>query len=278
MLVKLLLIGVCLFSLSAGSISSSKYGPRIVSAEKPRKKDGYEPNWESLDARPLPQWYDDAKVGIFLHWGVYSAISYGSEWFWTNWKNEKIPKYIEYMNQTQRPSFTYQDFAADFTCELFNATQWAEIFDKAGAQYVVLTSKHHEGYTMYPSSYSFSWNSMDVGPNRDLIDELSRAVRKKSLKFGIYYSLFEWFNRMYINDKLHGFFKQNYVTNKMWPELQEIIEKYNPEVIWSDGDWEAPIDYWKAKEFLAWLYNESPVSKTVVTNDRWGIGTTCKHG
>lgn len=182
------------------------------------------------------------------------------------------------MNKTQKPGFTYQNFAADFTCELFNATEWAEMFSDSGAQYVVLTSKHHEGYTLYPSSYSFSWNSVDVGPNRDIIKELSQAVRDKSMKFGIYYSLFEWFNRMYLSDKLHGFLKQTYVNYKVWPELVEIIDRFNPEVIWSDGDWEAPDEYWKAKEFLAWLYNSSPVRETVVTNDRWGLGTNCKHG
>lgn len=142
----------------------------------------------------------------------------------------------------------------------------------------MLTSKHHEGYTLYPSTYSFSWNSYDVGPHRDIIKELSDAVRGRSMKFGIYYSLFEWFNRLYTSDKLHGFLRQNYVNNKMWPELFEIIDRFNPEVIWSDGDWEAPDEYWRAKEFLAWLYNSSPVRETVVTNDRWGIGTSCKHG
>lgn len=222
--------------------------------------------------------YDDAKIGIFLHWGVYASISYGSEWFWNSWINDKVPAYVDFMKRTQSPSFTYQDFAPSFTCELFNATEWAEIFADSGAKYVVLTSKHHEGYTLYPSSYSFNWNSMDVGPARDLIKELSSAVRKKSMTFGIYYSLYEWFNRLYIQDKNHAFFKQTYVNNKMWPELQEIIDQYRPEVVWTDGDWEAPDGYWKAKEFLAWLYNDSPVKDTVIANDRWGIGTNCKHG
>ena len=75
------------------------------------------------------------------------------------------------MDENYRPNFAYQEFAKDFTAEFFNATQWSEIFEASGAKYVVLTSKHHEGYTLWPSKYSFSWNSMDVGPHRDLIGE-----------------------------------------------------------------------------------------------------------
>lgn len=109
--------------------------------------------------------------------------------------------------------------------------------------------------------------------------DLSTAIRAKTdIKFGIYYSLFEWFNRLYNEDTKNGFLTSEYVDNKAMPELKEIIRKYKPEVIWSDGDWEAPDGYWKSKEFLAWLYNESGVKETVVTNDRWGKGITCKHG
>lgn len=264
------------------------------------KTEKYEPTWASLDARPLPTWYEDAKVGIFIHWGVYAVPSYGSEWFWINWKGSlivvfvckcwsisniifilgyKYDEYVNYMKSNYKPSFTYQDFASDFTAELFNATEWALLFAQSGARYVVLTSKHHEGYTLWPSKYTYSWNSVDVGPHRDIIGELSTAIRKNTkLTFGVYYSLFEWFNRLYNDDKLHVFLKHEYVDNKVWPELKELINTYKPEVLWSDGDWEAPDGYWKAKEFLTWLYNESPVRDTVVTNDRWGIGTLCLHG
>lgn len=85
------------------------------------------------------------------------------------------------------------------------------------------------------------------------LGELSSAIRKEtSLKFGLYYSLFEWFNRLYINDKLHIFLEQNYVNRKMRPEQTELINEYLPEILWSDGDWEAPAKYWKAEEFIAW--------------------------
>lgn len=132
----------------------------------------YEPTWPSLDSRSLPPWYDNAKVGIFVHWGVYAVPAFGSEWFWTNWKNAKAPAYEQFMNTNYRPGFTYQEFAADFRAELFNASAWTELFAQSGAKYVVLTSKHHDGYALWPSKYSFSWNSVDVGPHRDLVGEL----------------------------------------------------------------------------------------------------------
>ena len=241
--------------------------------------DQYDPSWESLDKRPLPKWYDEAKVGIFIHWGVYAVPSFGTEWFWTNWKNEKVPSYVDFMEKNYKPGFTYQDFATDFTAELFNSTEWALLFEQSGAKYVVITSKHHEGYTLWPSKYSFSWNSVDVGPHRDILKELSTAIREKTkMKFGVYYSLFEWFNRLYLDDRLNSFQKQEFVQSKIWPEIKELIETYHPEVLWSDGDWEAIYKYWKSEELLAWLYNESPVKETIVTNDRWGIGTLCEHG
>ncbi|CAG2060388.1 unnamed protein product [Timema podura] len=238
----------------------------------------YNATWESLDSRPLPQWYDEAKIGIFLHWGVFSVPSFGSEWFWINWK-ENMSKYVEFMDNNYPPGYTYQDFARDFTAEFYNPDDWAELFQSSGAKYVVLTSKHHEGYTLWPSAVSFSWNSVDVGPHRDLLGELANSIRSKTdLKFGVYHSLMDWFHPLYLRDKFTLFTEQMFVKQKSIPELHELVNAYNPEVIWSDGDWEAPDSYWTAKEFLAWLYNDSPVKDTVVVNDRWGSGIPCKHG
>lgn len=98
----------------------------------------YEPNWASLDSRPLPEWFDEAKVGIMLHWGVYSVPTHGTEWFWTNWRNQKIPSYVNYVKDNFKPGFTYQEFANDFTAEHFNATEWAKLFEQSGAKYEVI--------------------------------------------------------------------------------------------------------------------------------------------
>ncbi|XP_032691196.1 alpha-L-fucosidase-like [Odontomachus brunneus] len=240
----------------------------------------YLPTWDSLDSRPLPPWYDEAKLGIFIHWGVFSVPSFGSEWFWNHWKEETTnTKYRDFMKERYPPNFTYQDFAREFTAEFFNATQWSEIFQASGARYIVLTSKHHEGYTLWPSRYSFSWNAMDVGPRKDLVGELAQAIRSKTnIKFGLYHSMFEWYNPLYLADKKNNFTTDTFVTQKTMPELQELVETYKPEIVWSDGDWEASDSYWKSKEFLAWLYNESPVKDTVVVNDRWGSNIACHHG
>ncbi|CAN7950231.1 unnamed protein product, partial [Ixodes hexagonus] len=162
----------------------------------------YTPDWKSLDTRPLPPWYDEAKVGIFLHWGVFSVPSFESEWFWWCW-HKQDPVCVRFMSQNYRPDFTYPEFAPQFTAQFFDPDRWVDLFYKSGARYVVLTSKHHEGYTLWPSSVSWNWNAGDVGPKRDLVGDLVAAIRKRGqgVSFGLYHSMFEWFNPLYVADK-----------------------------------------------------------------------------
>ncbi|CAL4117021.1 unnamed protein product, partial [Meganyctiphanes norvegica] len=239
----------------------------------------YSANWTSLDSRPLPQWYDDAKIGIFIHWGVFSVPSYGSEWFWNYWK-KGIPDYVQFMQQNYPPDFTYQDFAAQFTAEFFDPVQWAEVFNAAGAKYVVLTTKHHEGYTLWPSKYSWNWNAKDVGPKMDIVGDLKLALELMSpkIKFGLYHSLAEWFNPEYLQDCQNNYTTNTFPSTKTMPELYELVEQYQPSLIWSDGPFDGPDWYWNSTVFLAWLFNDSPVHDQVVVNDRWGNNVLCKHG
>lgn len=109
--------------------------------------------------------------------------------------------------------------------------------------------------------------------------DLAHAIRSNTdLKFGVYYSLYEWFNPLYVSDKDSNFTKHQFTKHKMFPEMVDLVKRYKPEVWWSDGDWEASDAYFHSKEFLAWLYNESPVRNSVVVNDRWGMDIPCHHG
>jgi len=141
-----------------------------------------------------------------------------------------------------------------------------------------LTSKHHEGFTNWRSPQSWNWNSVDDGPHQDNVLLVGNAMRAVGLHFGLYFSLFEWFNPLYLADKATGGSSTVYVNTTMTPQLHDIVNTYLPEVIWSDGDWEMNDYYWGSRDFLAWLYNSSPVKDVVVTNDRWGAGDSCKHG
>ena len=93
----------------------------------------YTPDWASIDSRPLPSWYDEAKVGIIMHWGVYSVPSFGDEWFWNYWQTGS-QAYVDFMKANYRPGWTYADFASQFTAEFFNPDQWVEIFQASGAK------------------------------------------------------------------------------------------------------------------------------------------------
>lgn len=233
--------------------------------------------------RPLPAWYDEVKVGIFLHWGIFSVPSWGSEWYWWNLDGAKDPKYQAFHNNTYGPSFKYPDFAPMFTAELFEPDQWAALFKKAGIKYVVLTSKHHEGFTNWCSAEAFNWNACDAGPHRDLVGDLASSVRAAGLHMGLYHSIFEWFHPLYLQDKAAGYRTRRFVDEVYYPQALEINKRYKPDLIWSDGDWEANSSYWRSPELLAWLYNESPNKDRVVVNDRWGndnppIGSGNHHG
>ncbi|MEA5258531.1 alpha-L-fucosidase [Arcicella aquatica] len=264
---------VCLFALISNNILAQKK---------------YEANWESIDSRPVPAWFEDAKFGIFIHWGLFSVPAWGptakdgvgiydrySEWYWKGISDPNRKSYAaftKFHNNTYGKDFQYQDFTKDFKCELFDPNEWAKVFEDAGAKYVVLTSKHHEGYTLWPSKESWNWNSVDLNPHRDLAGDLMKSVRNKGLRMGYYYSLYEWFNPLYKANV------NKYVDDHMIPQMKDLVTRYKPDVLWTDGEWDHPSETWKSTEFLSWLYNESPAKNDIVVNDRWGKETRAKHG
>ena len=236
----------------------------------------YEPSWESIDSRPTPGWFSEAKFGIFIHWGVYAVPAWGpkgrySEWYWNAMQNKKGPTWA-FHAKTYGEEFAYQDFAPMFKAEMFDPDQWADIFAKSGARYVVLTSKHHDGFCLWPSAESWNWNSVDVGPHRDLLGDLTESVRKRGLKMGFYYSLYEWYHPLYRTEP------SRYVDEHMIPQFKDVVERYKPSLIFADGEWDHPSEFWKSTELLAWLFNESACRDDVVINDRWGKETRSAHG
>uniref|UniRef100_A0A914CFD2 alpha-L-fucosidase n=1 Tax=Acrobeloides nanus TaxID=290746 RepID=A0A914CFD2_9BILA len=132
----------------------------------------YQANWSSLDSRPLPIWYDQAKFGIQAHWGVYSVPAYGDESFWFNWKELNDSNLANFVQTHYKPGTTYGDFAKQFNALDFDANYFAGLIKGSGAKYFILTAKHSDGFALWPSAVEWNWNSADVGPDRDLVDEL----------------------------------------------------------------------------------------------------------
>ncbi|MBN1817979.1 MAG: alpha-L-fucosidase [Sedimentisphaerales bacterium] len=232
----------------------------------------YEPTWKSLDTRPIPAWFNEAKFGIFVVWGPYSAPAWKdrgyAEWYGWDMRQENSPTW-KFHRRVYGADFKYEQFAERFKAELWNPDQWVDLFVRAGAKYVVTTANYHDGFCLYPSQFDATtetdrWNSTEVGPMRDILGELNEAGRKRGLKMGMYYSLYEWFHPLWLNDR------QRYVIEKFHPQFKEVITQYKPPVIFLDGDWEMDYKQWKSEELCAWLFNDSPVAQDVVVNDRWG--------
>lgn len=245
----------------------------------------YVSTWQSIDSREVPSWFSDAKFGIFVHWGVYSVPAWApkgqyAEWYWSLLRNDKPDgPFRSFHRQAYGDDYPYELFAPHFTAELFNPTNWASLFKQAGAKYVVLTSKHHDGFCLWPAPASKGWNSVEVGAKRDLLGDLSAAVKEAGVKMGYYYSLHNWYDADYAPADPSG--PRNigkYVDKVMMPQLKDLVKKYQPSLLFADGEWTAPAEDYKSKEFLAWLYNEPGVPSDIVVNDRWGEGTRSKHG
>lgn len=262
----------------------------------------YQSTWESLDARPIPTWFEDAKFGIFIHWGVYSvpawrkveSARYSSyaEWYYARVMDNKENGGYDFHRKNYGEDFEYRDFAPLFKAELFNPEQWAEIFKKSGAKYVVLTAKHHDGYCLWPTKniHKSAWNSRDIGPQRDILGELTNSVKNYGLRMGIYYSIPDWESipkkidksEYYIRKEFvnkYGLDPEKYRDEILMPQLKELVTNYEPSLIFSDaGEWIYDDEFWKTKDFLSWLYNDPQRNMEIVVNDRWFKGMPGKHG
>jgi alpha-L-fucosidase len=233
-------------------------------------KGPYKPSWESLKENyKTPEWIMDAKFGIFIHYGPYTVAAYASEWYSKHmYSNAGVQKWhVEHFGPVDK--FGYKDLIPLFKAEKFDPDEWADLFKKSGAQYVIPTAEHHDGFAMYDSKLT-KWNARNMGPKRDFIGDLGTAVRKKGMKFGVSNHRMENWDFMYpaLNVKTDQFdpayadfygppqppqkrqapvageeviAKQNAAPQSQafleeWlARNQEIIDKYHPDALYFDN-------------------------------------------
>lgn len=246
----------------------------------------YDADWDSLRGVRTPEWYRDGKFGIFIHWGVYAVPAYGNEWYPRNMYVEGSDAFAHHVaTYGSQESFGYKDFIEDFTADRFDATAWARLFRRAGAQFVVPVAEHHDGFAMYECSFS-RWNAALMGPKRDVIKELADAVRDQSMVFGLSSHRAEhwWFfngGTRFPSDVLEPETLDLYgPANRQ--ELQptepfledwlvrtaELVDRYHPQLVWFDWWIEQPAFAPYLKQFAAYYYNRG---------EEWGRGVSINH-
>ena len=250
-----------------------KKNEALERAEKVIAKGPFQASWESLENYTVPQWYLDAKFGIFIHWGVYSVPAYHNEWYPRDMylrDSEVFKHHVATYGPQSR--FGYKDFIPQFKAERFDANHWAELFKKAGAKYVVPVAEHHDGFPMYDCSFT-DWSAAKMGPKRDIVGELAAAVRQQGLHFCVSSHRAEhwWFfngGNEFDSDVKDPRYAGLYgpaqpekapLTNEYMDDWLartcEIVEKYAPELIWFDWWIEQPAFKSYIQRFAAFYYN-----------------------
>ena len=256
----------------------------------------FEPTWTSLRQYQVPSWYEDAKFGIFIHWGAYSVPAFGNEWYPRRMyqpfrtsptgvaSDREDPVFKFHAGKFGAQSkFGYKDFIPMFKGESFNADQWADLFQKAGARYVVPVAEHHDGFAMYASTQT-RWNAANMGPRRDVLGELGAAVRKRGMRLGAsshyafnwrYYTCADDFDTC--DPKNTDLYHQPHPLNQpaskefldhWYARTKEIIDKYQPRVFWFDFCFNEPEFDEPRRRLTAYYYNEA---------QKWGDGVVLNY-
>ncbi|MFY0686618.1 MAG: alpha-L-fucosidase [Cyclobacteriaceae bacterium] len=241
----------------------------------------YLPTWESLsEHNAVPQWLQDAKLGIYFHWGVYAVPAFSSEWYPSKMYIEGTKEY-EHHRKTygDQSEFGYHHFIEDFNAEHFDATEWANLFEKAGAKFAGPVAQHHDGFAMWDSEIN-PWNAADMGPEQDITGELAKALRSKGLKLVTTFHHARNLQRNRDQPDQWGEFNSHFTYNPDWhtsstdpklskfygniPEKEfhdywkdqvvEVIDKYQPDIIWFDSWLRFIPDEYK-KEMIAYYFN-----------------------
>ena len=276
--------------------ASAKYASRrnqlLKTVDEENKKGPFHPEWDSLSKYKIPAWYEDAKFGIFIHWGVYSVPAFGSEWYPRNMYRPETPEYKHHL-ETYGPlnKFGYKDFVSMFKAERFDPAAWAKLFKEAGAKYVVPVFEHHDGFAMYDSSLS-DWTAAKMGPHRDVAGELAKAVRAEGMHLGasshrIEHNFFMDGGRKLDSDVsdeknaqfygpaepvrkddsathlgLHAYLDPAFASDWLARDA-DIVEKYHPDLMWFDWWILNPEVEPYLKRFAAFYYNHSTKRGTV---------------
>ena len=249
----------------------------------------YDPTWESLKAHnAAPEWFQDAKFGIYFHWGVYTVPAYGFEWYprLMHLKNDKYfggDIYNHHLKTYGPPSkFGYHDFVPMFKAEKFNAEEWAELFKKAGAKFAGPVAEHSDGFAMWASKAT-PWNAFNKGPHRDVVGELEKAIKANDMKFitTFHHALNLQRYKDSINEKdfkysyypyikgmpptsddpelkyLYGNIPEDEWLKDVWfAKIKEVISNYHPDLIWFDSCLDLiPEEY--RKEMAAYYFNKA---------------------
>ncbi len=251
-------------------------------------KGPYKDNWASLMEYPIPDWYQNAKFGIFIHWGAYSVPAFGSEWYPRQMYIQGTKEYEHHCRTYGSPKdFGYADFIPQFKAEKFNAAEWMELFQEAGARYVMPVAEHHDGFQMYDSDLS-DWCASKMGPKRDVLGELKKAAEERGIVLCASSHRAEnfWFYagaRDFDSGLQDGGFREPYgwrhpdfskqdsvnthdiySTPASREHLEnwlartcEIVDKYQPKIIWFDW-WIHNVSFKPyLKKFAAYYYNRS---------------------
>ena len=213
----------------------------------------YQPTWDSLDSYSVPDWFKDAKLGIFIHWGVYAVPAFRNEWYPRNMYLKDSPEFAHHKKTWGAHSqFGYKDFIPMFTAEKWDPEAWVDLFKRAGARYVVPVAEHHDGFPMYDCSFT-EWNAAKMGPRRNVVAELEKAVRREGLKFGVsshrafnwrYYTYSDEFDTP--NPKHAGLYSPAHPQDERASEAflqdwfgrtKELIDLFRPDTFWFDFGW-----------------------------------------
>lgn len=259
------------------------------------KNGKYKDTWESLQQYRVPDWYEKAKFGIFIHWGVYSVPAFGSEWYSRNMYIQGSREYEHHIKTYgAHKDFGYKDFIPMFKAERFNAKEWIELFKKAGAQYVMPVAEHHDGFQMYESELS-EWNAKNMGPERDVLGEIFDECKKNNLvNCASTHRVEHWFF-MGHGKEFDSDIKEPLVRGDFyWPAMKEadhfdsnsepvptseyledwlcrcceIVDKYRPKIVY--------FDWWihhssvkpYLRKFAAYYYNRA---------EEWGEGVVINY-